>query len=150
MKGGGLVVNTANERWGVGYEYCQDVRGWNEGTEIQSCNAINDLKVVHTVVFCCCFVVFFCFFFSLTSCNHPQVIPLNKLQTNYKTFESKRQLSSVYDLYLTDKRLYHLLPRQLGKKFFEKKKFVNVFEYTNIQLVCNVFRRSFGMVLLLV
>ena len=62
MKGGGLVVNTANERWGVGYEYCQDVRGWNEGTEIQSCNAINDLKVVHTVVFCCCFVVFFCFF----------------------------------------------------------------------------------------
>ena len=59
MKGGGLVVNTANERWGVGYEYCQDVRGWNEGTEIQSCNAINDLKVVHTVVFCCCFVFFF-------------------------------------------------------------------------------------------
>ena len=59
MKGGGLVVNTANERWGVGYEYCQDVRGWNEGTEIQSCNAINDLKVVHTVVFCCCFFFFF-------------------------------------------------------------------------------------------
>ena len=68
--------------------------------------------------------------FSLTSHNHPQVIPLSKLQTNYKTFESKRQLSSIYDLYLTDKRLYHLLPRQLGKKFFEKKKFVNAFEYT--------------------
>ena len=51
------------EGGGVGYEYCQDVRGWNEGTEIQSCNAINDLKVVHTVVFCCCFVVFFLFFF---------------------------------------------------------------------------------------
>ena len=94
-------------------------------------------------------VVFVFVFFSLTSCNHPQVIPLSKLQTNYKTFESKRQLSSIYDLYLTDKRLYHLLPRQLGKKFFEKKKFVNVFEYTNIQLVCNVFG-PFGMVLLLV
>jgi len=77
MKGGGLVVNTANERWGVGYEYCQDVRGWNEGTEIQSCNAINDLKVVHTVVFffccccCCCCCCCFCFVFFLIDILQP-------------------------------------------------------------------------------
>ena len=51
-----------------------------------------------------------------------QVIPIAKLKTNYKTFESKRQLSASYDVFLTDKRIYQMLPRLLGKKFFEKKK----------------------------
>ncbi len=52
----------------------------------------------------------------------PQVIPIAKLKTNYKSYELKRRLSSSYDVFLTDKRLYHMLSRLLGKKFFEKKK----------------------------
>lgn len=52
-----------------------------------------------------------------------KIITLEKLRTKYNTFESKRQLSSTYDVFLTDKRLYHLLPQRLGKKFFQKKKF---------------------------
>lgn len=53
-----------------------------------------------------------------------QIIPIAKLKTNYKSYELKRRLSQSYDVFLTDKRLYHMLPRLLGKKFFEKKKWV--------------------------
>lgn len=52
-----------------------------------------------------------------------QVIPITKLKTNYKSYELKRRLSQSYDVFLTDRRLYHMLPRLLGKKFFEKKKY---------------------------
>ena len=30
----------------------------------------------------------------------------------------------MYDIYLTDVKIYHLLPTLLGKKFYEKKKYV--------------------------
>ena len=53
-----------------------------------------------------------------------QIIPITKLKTNFKSFEAKRQLSASYDLFLADRRLYQMLPRLLGKKFFEKKKCV--------------------------
>ncbi len=53
---------------------------------------------------------------------HVQVIPICKLKTNYKSFEAKRRLCSNYDIFLADKRLYQVLPRLLGKKFFDKKK----------------------------
>lgn len=52
-----------------------------------------------------------------------KVIPISKLKTNYKSFEAKRLLSASYDVFLADRRLYQMLPRLLGKKFFEKKKF---------------------------
>ena len=51
-----------------------------------------------------------------------QVIPLDKLKTDYKSFESKKHLSVYYDVYLADRRVYHLLSRHLGKSFFAKKK----------------------------
>ena len=50
------------------------------------------------------------------------MIPLDKLKTDYKTFESKKHLSAYYDVYLADRRIYHLLPRHLGKSFFIKKR----------------------------
>jgi ribosome biogenesis protein UTP30 len=52
-----------------------------------------------------------------------KVIPLDKLKTDYKSFESKKHLSAYYDVYLADRRIYHLLPRHLGKSFFIKKRF---------------------------
>lgn len=57
------------------------------------------------------------------------MIPVAKLKTKYKTFEAKRQLSASYDVFLTDKRIYQMLPRLLGKKFFEKKKYVLLVMY---------------------
>ncbi|EDO48328.1 predicted protein, partial [Nematostella vectensis] len=64
-----------------------------------------------------------------------KVISLTKLRKNYRSFESKRQLSSLYDIFLCDDAIYHLLPRVLGKAFFAKKKFplpVNL-KKTNLQ-----------------
>ena len=53
-----------------------------------------------------------------------QVIPLDKLKTDYKSYDSKKQLSGYYDVYLADRRIYHLLPHHLGKSFFVKKRWV--------------------------
>lgn len=47
---------------------------------------------------------------------------MEKLGTDYKSFEAKRKLSASYDLFLCDKRVYGRLSTLLGKKFFEKKK----------------------------
>ena len=60
------------------------------------------------------------------------MIPVAKLKTHYKTYGSKRQLSASYDVFLTDKRIYQMLPRLLGKKFFEKKKSVAHCDHNNI------------------
>ena len=51
-----------------------------------------------------------------------KVISLNKLHKNYHSFEAKRQLCSLYDVFLCDDAIYHLLPKVLGKTFFSKKK----------------------------
>ena len=53
-----------------------------------------------------------------------QVISLTKLRKNYKSYESKRQLADLYDVFICDDRIYHLLPKLLGKAFFAKKKWV--------------------------
>jgi ribosome biogenesis protein UTP30 len=39
-----------------------------------------------------------------------------------KAYEEKRQLSGDYELFLADKRVLPLLPKKLGKSFFNKKK----------------------------
>ena len=52
-----------------------------------------------------------------------KVIPVGKLKTHYKSYESRRQLLALYDVFLCDNRIYHLLPRLLGKEFYRKKKF---------------------------
>lgn len=52
-----------------------------------------------------------------------KVIPIKKLKTHYKSYESRRQLLTLYDVFLCDNRIYHLLPKLLGKEFYRKKKF---------------------------
>jgi len=52
-----------------------------------------------------------------------KVISLAKLRKNYKSFESKRQLCTLYDVFICDDAIYHLLPKLLGKAFFSKKRF---------------------------
>ncbi len=51
-----------------------------------------------------------------------KVMALSKLRTNFKPFEAKRQLAASYDLFLADNRIVTLLPKLLGKKFFDTKK----------------------------
>ena len=45
-----------------------------------------------------------------------------KLKTHYKSYESRRQLVVMYDVFLCDNQIYHILPRLLGKEFYRKKK----------------------------
>ncbi|KAI9705351.1 MAG: hypothetical protein M1820_005181 [Bogoriella megaspora] len=47
------------------------------------------------------------------------VIPLTKLKTQYKPFESRRQLLAQYDLFLADDRIITHLPSLLGKTFYK-------------------------------
>ncbi|KAK6915996.1 Ribosomal protein L1/ribosomal biogenesis protein [Dillenia turbinata] len=51
-----------------------------------------------------------------------KVLKLSKLKSDYKPFEAKRKLCDSYDLFLVDKGIVPLLPKMLGKKFFNKKK----------------------------
>jgi ribosome biogenesis protein UTP30 len=51
-----------------------------------------------------------------------KVMGLSKLRKNFKPFEAKRQLCASYDVFLADERVLPLLPKLLGKTFFEKKK----------------------------
>ncbi|XP_055949953.1 ribosomal L1 domain-containing protein 1-like [Argiope bruennichi] len=52
-----------------------------------------------------------------------EVIPLRQLRTEYKTYESKRQLAAAYDVFLADKKIAGVLPKTLGKSFFKDRKF---------------------------
>lgn len=51
-----------------------------------------------------------------------KVIGLTKLRDNYKTFEAKRNLCDSYDLFMVDRRVLPMLPKLIGKSFFQKKK----------------------------
>ena len=65
------------------------------------------------------------FFISLTNEQiNKKVIEVTKLRKIYKSYESRRKLLGSYDMFLADDRITSLLPRLLGKKFFENKKFV--------------------------
>ncbi|XP_078168954.1 uncharacterized protein LOC144563363 [Carex rostrata] len=57
-------------------------------------------------------------------CNLPisEVIGISTLRTDYRAFESRRKLCGSHDLFLADKKILPLLPRLLGKSFFQKKK----------------------------
>lgn len=48
-----------------------------------------------------------------------RVIGLEKLKTKYKSYESKRQLFSEYDVFLADDRIITYLPSVLGKVFYK-------------------------------
>ena len=51
-----------------------------------------------------------------------KVIGVDKLRLKYKPYESKRILCGSYDLFLADERVLPILPKLLGKTFFDKKR----------------------------
>eukprot|EP01098_Paradermamoeba_levis_P005104 TRINITY_DN2172_c0_g1_i3.p1 TRINITY_DN2172_c0_g1~~TRINITY_DN2172_c0_g1_i3.p1 ORF type:complete len:341 (-),score=134.07 TRINITY_DN2172_c0_g1_i3:144-1121(-) len=51
-----------------------------------------------------------------------KVIGVDKLRKKFSTFEAKRNLLHSYDLFAADDRVLPLLPRLIGKHFFDKKK----------------------------
>ncbi|KAK9765032.1 proteasome-interacting protein cic1 [Basidiobolus ranarum] len=51
-----------------------------------------------------------------------KVMGVSKLKAKYKTYESKRDLCQSYGLFLADARIIPMLPKLIGKKFFERKK----------------------------
>ena len=51
-----------------------------------------------------------------------RVIGLSKLKARYKSFESRRQLLNEHYIFLADDRIITILPRLLGKIFFESPK----------------------------
>jgi ribosome biogenesis protein UTP30 len=48
-----------------------------------------------------------------------RVIGMEKIKSKYKTYESKRQLLSEYDVFLADDRIITYLPGALGKVFYK-------------------------------
>ncbi|GBG61570.1 hypothetical protein CBR_g22367 [Chara braunii] len=51
-----------------------------------------------------------------------KIMGLSKVRTNYKSFESRRQLCNSYDLFLADDRIVDALSKLVGKAFFKSKK----------------------------
>ncbi len=51
-----------------------------------------------------------------------RVLGIEKLKGKWKPFEARRLLLKENDLFLADERVVPLLPKLLGKKFFEAKK----------------------------
>ncbi|KAJ2512639.1 proteasome-interacting protein cic1 [Coemansia sp. RSA 1939] len=51
-----------------------------------------------------------------------EVITVLQLKTEYKSYEARRQLVAMHDLFLTDDRVVNSLPEILGVKFFKAKK----------------------------
>ena len=60
--------------------------------------------------------------FPATLASRIRVIGISKLKARYKSFESRRQLRSEYDIFLADDRIITLLPNILGKVFYEGSK----------------------------
>lgn len=48
-----------------------------------------------------------------------RVLGLEKLKAKYKSYESRRQLRSEYDIFLADDRIITYLPQFLGKTFYQ-------------------------------
>lgn len=51
-----------------------------------------------------------------------KVMAYTKLRKNFGTFAQRRELCAQYDMFMTDERIMPMLPKKLGKAFFEKKK----------------------------
>ena len=52
-----------------------------------------------------------------------KVIGFDKLKRNFHQFKDKRTLHKEYDTFLSDLRVYKMLPEQLGKEFYANKKY---------------------------
>ncbi len=51
-----------------------------------------------------------------------RVVGVEKLRGKFKPFEPRRQLRNDHDLFLVDDRVLPMMPKLLGKMFFEAKK----------------------------
>lgn len=51
-----------------------------------------------------------------------KVIGVTKLRKKYKPYEAKRLLCNSYDIFIADDRVIPLLPKLIGKTFYERKK----------------------------
>lgn len=67
--------------------------------------------------------------FAKEGINVHKVIGITKLRQKYKAFEQKRELCSSYDLFLADSRVIEMLPKLLGKTFFDKKKQLDIIRH---------------------
>ena len=47
-----------------------------------------------------------------------KVISIKKLKKEFKQYKDKRKLLQDYDLFLSDLRVYKMLPEALGKEFY--------------------------------
>lgn len=52
-----------------------------------------------------------------------KVIGFDKLKRNFKQYKDKRQLLKEYDAFLADLRVYKMLPEQMGKEFYKRKRY---------------------------
>eukprot|EP00039_Didymoeca_costata_P017912 m.331339 g.331339 ORF g.331339 m.331339 type:complete len:275 (-) comp16707_c0_seq1:89-913(-) len=50
------------------------------------------------------------------------VLGVSKVKSDFKLYEQKRQLCNSYDAFFADERVIPILPRLLGKKFYQTKK----------------------------
>lgn len=51
-----------------------------------------------------------------------KVIGISKLRKKFKSYQQKRELRDSYDFFVADSRVISLLPKLLGKAFYEKKR----------------------------
>lgn len=51
-----------------------------------------------------------------------RVVGVEKLKGKFKPFEARRQLAADHELFLADERVIPLMPKLLGKIFFDAKK----------------------------
>ena len=52
-----------------------------------------------------------------------KVIGFDKLKRNFRQYKDKRQLLKEYDAFLADLRVYKMLPEQMGKEFYKRKRY---------------------------
>jgi ribosome biogenesis protein UTP30 len=66
-----------------------------------------------------------------------KVIGFDKLKRNFKQYKDKRTLVKDYDAFLSDLRIYKMLPEVLGKEFYQRKMYpapLKVHDFSNEEL----------------
>jgi ribosome biogenesis protein UTP30 len=69
-----------------------------------------------------------------------EVIGLKRLRDDFRQFKDKRSLATDYDIFFTDIWVYKMLPKLLGREFYEKKKYpfpVKLHKAENLEEVIN-------------
>lgn len=57
-----------------------------------------------------------------TSLTGVEIMAISSIRKKYKTYERKRELWNAHDLFMSDERILHYLPKALGNVFFKRKK----------------------------